>query len=102
MLLFLAEAFWLFAKEAEVYVLEISKLKDGIQDSRDTSISKKYSDLQGTFSEKVSNKLPDHGILDMKIKFKEGQEPCNIGLRPMSPMELEEFQRYLEENLEKD
>lgn len=37
----------------------------------------------------------------MKIEFKSGQEPRNIGLRPMSPMELEELRRYLEENLEK-
>lgn len=35
------------------------------------------------------------------IQFKEGQEPRNTGLRPMSPMELEELRKYLEENLGK-
>ena len=85
----------------EVYVLEISKLKDGIRGLRTTSISEEYNDLQGAFSEKASNELLDHGVLDMRIEFKEGQEPHNTDLRPMSPMELEEFQRYLEENFEK-
>ena len=37
----------------------------------------------------------------MKIEFKEEQEPHNTGLRPMSSAELEELQRYLEENLGK-
>lgn len=37
----------------------------------------------------------------MKIEFKEGQEPKNTGLRPMSPKELEELRKYLDENLGK-
>ena len=85
----------------EVYVLEILELKDGIPGSGSTSIPEEYSVLQGAFSKKASNELLDHGISDMKIKFKEEQEPHNTGLRPMSPMELEELRRYLEENLEK-
>ena len=35
----------------------------------------------------------------MKIDFKEWQEPQNTNLQPMSPMELEELLKYLEENL---
>ena len=58
-----AEAFWSFAKGAEIYVLEISKLKDGIPNSGGTSIPEGYSDLQGAFSEKASNKLPEHGVV---------------------------------------
>ena len=88
-------------KGAKVYVLEILELKDGILDSGGTSIPEEYNDLQGAFSEKASNELPNHGVSDMKIEFKEGQEPRNTGLRSMSPMELEELWRYLEENLEK-
>ena len=57
--------------------------------------------MQGAFSEEASNRLPEHGTSDMKIEFKEGQEPRNTGLRPMSPMELEELRKYLEENLGK-
>lgn len=52
-------------------------------------------------TQEASNELPNHGMLDMKIEFKEGQEPRNTGLRPMSPMELEDLCKYLEENLEK-
>ena len=97
-----AEVFWSSAKGGgQVYVLEISELKDGILGLEGTSIPEEYSDLQGAFSEKASNKLPDHCVSDMKIEFKEGQEPRNTGLRPMSPMVLEELRRYLEENFEK-
>ena len=51
------------------------------------SISVDYQDLQGAFSEEVSNQLPEHGASDMKIEFKEGQEARYMGLRLMSPME---------------
>ena len=68
----LVEAFWSSVKGAKVYVLEISKLKDGILDSGVISIFQEYNDLQGAFSKKASNKLPDHGISDMKIEFKKG------------------------------
>lgn len=60
-----------------------------------------YADLNDVFSEEAANELPDDGPADMKIDFKEGQEPHNTGLRPMSHVELEEFRRYLEENLGK-
>ena len=73
----------------------------GILEPIGTSILVEYSDLQGAFSEEASNELPSHGILDMKIEFKDGQEPRNTGLRPMFPMELEELRRYLEEKLGK-
>ena len=95
------KAFWQSIKRVEVYVLEISELKDGILDLGGTSILKAYSDLQGAFSKKAFNELLNHGISDMKIEFKEGQEPHNTSLRPMSIMELEELRRYLKENLEK-
>ena len=67
----------------------------------DTTIPIEYKDLRGAFSEEASNELPNHNMSDMKIDFKEGQEPRNTGLRPMSPMELEELRKYLEENLGK-
>ena len=84
-------------KKAAVYSLEISELS-----TIDTSpIPCEYEDLHEAFSEEASNELISHGPADMKIEFKDGQEPRNIGLRPMSPMELEEVRRYLEENLDK-
>ena len=98
-----APTFRLSAKEVEVYALEISELfatTEIIKATKD-SIPVEYQDLQGVFSEEASNKLPEHGVSDMKIEFKEGQEPRNTGLRPMSPVELEELRRYLEENLGK-
>ena len=90
------------AKEVEVYALEILELfatTEIIKATKD-SIPIEYQDLQRAFSEETSNELPEHGVLDMKIEFKEGQEPRNTGLRPMSSMELEELRLYLEENLE--
>ena len=83
--------------------MEISELfatTEIIKATKD-SIPVEYQDLQGAFSEEASNELPEHGVSDMKIEFKEGQEPRNTGLRPMSPTELEELRRYLEENLGK-
>ena len=91
------------AKGVEVYTLKISELfatTEIIKATKD-SIPIEYQDLQGAFSEEASNELSEHGVSDMKIEFKEGQEPHNTGLRPMSPGELEELRRYLEENLEK-
>lgn len=56
-----------------------------------TSIPAVYADLNNVFSEEAANKLSDHGSADMKIDSKEGQKPRNTGLRPMSPIELEEL-----------
>ena len=50
-----------------------------------------YADFSNTFSEEAANELPNHGPANMKINFKEGQEPRNTGLRPMSLIELEEL-----------
>lgn len=36
----------------------------------------------------------------MRIDFKEGMEPRNTRLWPMSPIKLDELRRYLNENLE--
>lgn len=98
-----AAAFQLSAKGAELYSLEVSELFGSDEDNKATKegIPLEYQDMQGAFSEDASNELPDHGISDMKIEFKEGQEPRNTGLRPMSSVELEELRRYLEENLGK-
>ena len=96
--------FHLSAKGAEVYSLIVSELANTdstIVTKELDSIPTKYQDLHEVFSEKSSNELPCHGISDMKIEFKEGQEPKNTGLRPMSSIELEELRRYLEENLGK-
>ena len=100
----LSAAFRLSAKEAEVYTLVVSEVTD--IDSATTrggldSVPAEYHDLYEAFSEESSNALPEHGISDMKIEYKEGQEPKNTGLRPMSPVELEELRNYLEENLGK-
>ena len=65
------------------------------------STPKEYCDLQGAFSEEAANKLINYNMSDMKIEFKEGQEPRNTNLRAMSPMELEVLRKYLEENLGK-
>ena len=96
--------FHLSTEGSEVYSLIVSELADSdsaIVTKELDSIPTEYQDLHEVFSEKSSNELPSHGISDMKIEFKEGQEPKNIGLRPMSPIELEELRRYLEENLGK-
>jgi hypothetical protein len=90
-------AFRLLTKRAAVYTLEICELSS----INAGSIPKEYEDLHEAFNEEASNELPDHGPSDMKIEFKEGQEPRNTGLRSMSPMELEEVRKYLEENLGK-
>ena len=84
-------------------MLEALKLvqTQGNMESNEGSISVDYRDLQGAFNKEASNQLLEHGALDMKIEFKEGQEPWNTGLQPMSPMELDELRRYLGENLEK-
>ena len=73
----LAPTFCLLAKEVEVYALEISELFATIEIIKETkdSIPIEYQDLQGAFSEEASNELPEHGVSDMKIEFKEGQEP---------------------------
>lgn len=92
-----AAAFRLSAKDAEIYAIEISECAGSTSDS----LPAEYQDLRGVFSEEASNELPNHGTSDMKIEFKEGQEPRNTGLRPMSPAELEELRKYLEENLGK-
>ena len=85
--------FCLSTKGVEVYALEISELfatTEIIKATKD-SIPIEYQDLQGAFSEEASNELPKHGVSDMKIEFKEGQELHYTGLRPMSPAELEEL-----------
>ena len=99
----LAVAFQLSAKGAEVYMMEVSELcsTNEIGESGMESIPIEYQDMQGVFSEEASNELLEHGVSDMKIKFKDGQELRNTNLRPMSPVELEELWRYLEENLGK-
>ena len=97
-------AFQLSAEGVEVYSLIVSELADTdstIVTKELDSIPTKYQDLHEVLNEKSSNELPSYGISDMKIEFKEGQEPKNTGLRPMSPIELEELQRYVEENLRK-
>ena len=94
-----AVAFCLLAKEAEIYALEISEVDIPLSSSN--SIPKEYHDLKRAFSEVASNELPTHGACDMKIEFKEGHEPHNTRLPPMSLVELEELRRYLDENLGK-
>lgn len=96
-------AFKLSTKGAEIYMLEIFELsaKENIGELTEELIPIQYQDLREAFSEKASNELPEHGPSDMKIESKEGQEPRNTGLRPMSPVELEELRKYLEENLGK-
>lgn len=85
-------AFHLSTNEAELYILEISKLDENKTEGQlDSQILKEYEDLQDAFSEKASNDLPNDSGSDMKIEYKEGQEPRNMGLRPMSPVELEEL-----------
>lgn len=83
--------------ESAIYSLEIFE----VNSSSPAPIPEEYKDLAEAFSEEASNELPEHGPADMRIDFKEGQEPRNTGLRPMSPVELEELRRYLEENLGK-
>jgi len=96
-------AFRFSTKEAKIYALKISECFDVVDTTSflGTSIPVEYHDLHEVFSEKASNELPSHGISDMKIELKEGQEPRSIGLQPMSLVELEELRKYLEENLEK-
>lgn len=94
----LTATFRLYAKGAEVYALEVSKLT---KETMDEHIPVVFKDVHGAFSKEASNELLDHGVSDMKIEFKERKEPCNTGLWSMSPKKLEELQHYLEENLEK-
>lgn len=100
-----AASFRLSAKAAEVYTLVVSEMDGNLptetMDPDLESIPTEYRDLHEAFSEKSSNELPEHGVLNMKIEFKDGQEPRNSRLRPMSPTELEELRRYLDENLGK-
>jgi len=98
-----AATFRLSTRDAKVYALEISECTDTIGTTRPTSTSilAEYHNLHEAFSENASNELLDHGMSNMKIEFKEGQEPRNIGLGPMSLVELEELHKYLEENLGK-
>ena len=97
-----AAGFRLSAREAELFAFEISECSSDEPKIVESSTLEEYQDLQGAFSEEASNRLPEHGTSDMKIEFIEGQEPRNAGLRPMSPMELEELRKYLEENLGMD
>lgn len=78
-------AFRLSAKGVEVYALEISDLHDdgGTKKMTEEQIPVEYQDLWEPFSEEASNELPSHGVSDMEIEFKEGEEPRNTGLRPM-------------------
>ena len=78
---------------AEVYMLEALKMVQTREkmESNKRSILVDYPDLQGLFNKEASNQLPEHGASNMKIDFKEGQEPRNMGLWPMSPMELDEL-----------
>ena len=71
-----AMAFQLLAKDAEIYTLEICECNE----PKLVSIPPEYHDLSKAFSKNASNELPDHGPFDMKIDFKEGQEPQNTGL----------------------
>lgn len=100
----LVVVFRLSAKDAEVYTLFLSEV-DGIDPATTVggsdSIPTEYQDLHEVFGEEYSNELLEHRISDMKIEFKEGQEPGNTSLRPMLPIELEELQSCLEENLSK-
>ena len=66
-----ATTFQLLAKDAEIYAMEICEC-NGLEL---VSIPPEYHDLSKAFSENASNELPDHGPFDMKIDFKEGQEP---------------------------
>lgn len=98
-----AIAFCLSAKEIEVYALEISECTDRINDMEPKGliVVVVYDNLRWAYSEEASNELPDHGMCDMKIEFKEGQEPHNTDLRPIAPADLEELRKYPEENLGK-
>ena len=89
--------FQLSMEDAKIYALEMCECNG----PEPVSIPLEYHDLTKAFSENGFNELPNHSPFDMKIDFKEGQEPQNTGLRPMSPMELEELRKYLEEILEK-
>jgi len=84
-----ATTFKLSAKDAKIYTLFISEMTGNGQ--KEDSIPAEYRDLQEVFSEESLNELPDHKVSDMKIEFKEGQEPKNTGLQPMSSVELEEL-----------
>ena len=95
----LATTFHLSTRRAEIYALDISE--DSFPSPMGTSIPEKYCDLHGAFSKQASNELPHHSVANMKIEFKEGQEPQNIMLRVMSLVELEELCKYLEINLGK-
>lgn len=90
----------LSATMGDMYLLEVSECLDTPESSKLT-IPPEYSDLKGAFNEEASNELPNHDISDMKIDLKEGQEPRNTGLRPISPIELETLRKYLDVNLGK-
>ena len=92
-----ATVFHQLTREAAIYCLEISE----VTSVEPAPILAEYADLSDAFSEEAANELPNHGPADMKIDFKEGQEPRNTWLRLMSPIELEELRRYFEENLGK-
>lgn len=81
------------AKGTELYTLEVSELfgTEKNEELAEGVIPMEYQDMQGAINEEASNELPDHGASDMKIEFKEGQEPQNTGLRPMSSVELQIF-----------
>ena len=66
--------FQLLAKEAQLYTLEVSKLY-GNDEALEQQILMEYEDLCRVFSEEASNELPDHSPSDIKIEFKEGEEP---------------------------
>lgn len=79
--------FYQSTKGAELYTIEISELDIAFQNSA-TPIPQEYADLEGAFSEDASNGLSEHKPSDMNIEIEEGEEPRNMGLRPMSPIEL--------------
>lgn len=70
-----AATFCLSEKGAKVYAMEVSKLPT---ETIEEQIPVEYKDLCRAFGEEASNELPNHGVLNMKIEFKDGEEPCNI------------------------
>ena len=82
--------FRLSAKEVELYALKVSELC-GNDKVFGQHILMEHQDLRRAFIEEASNELLDYGPSNIKIKFKEGEEPQNIGLRPMSLAGLEEL-----------
>ena len=84
----LVASFCLFKREIELYLMEVSKVT---KETTKKQIMVKYEDLHGAFNEEASNDLLDHGVLDMKIEFKDRQEPCNTNLQPIPLVELKEL-----------